>query len=92
MPVCKRCWPPPIEDFTLPAHYTGKRIRAMAASLFSTCATELALEQAGLIDDPVLTQGKTGIAYGRPRQHVGPVSDFASMPMENTPTNITGTT
>ena len=39
----------PIEDFTLPAHYTRKRIRAMGrVSLLSTRATELALEQAGL--------------------------------------------
>jgi len=48
----------PIDDFTLPDHYTRKRIRAMGrVSLLSTRATELALTQAGLIDDPVLTQG-----------------------------------
>ena len=39
----------PIDDFTLPEHYTRKRIRAMGrVSLMSTRATELALEQAGL--------------------------------------------
>ena len=74
----------PIEDFTLPAHYTRKRIRAMGRVL-STRATEQALEQAGLIDDPVLTQGQTGIAYGSSTGSTGPVSDFASMLMENTP-------
>jgi 3-oxoacyl-[acyl-carrier-protein] synthase II len=38
----------PIDDFTLPEHYTRKRIRAMGrVSLMSTRATELALEQAG---------------------------------------------
>ena len=37
----------PIDDFTLPEHYTRKRIRAMGrVSLMSTRATELALEQA----------------------------------------------
>ena len=83
----------PIEDFTLPAHYTRKRIRAMGrVSLLSTRATELALEQAGLIDDPVLTQGQTGIAYGSSTGSTGPVSDFASMLMEKHTNNITGTT
>ena len=55
----------PIEDFTLPAHYTRKRIRAMGRVSLSTRATELALEQAGLIDDAVLTNGQTGIATAR---------------------------
>ena len=36
----------PIEDFTLPDHYTRKRIRAMGrVSLLSTRATELALQR-----------------------------------------------
>ncbi len=47
----------PVDDFTLPPHYTRKRIRAMGrVSLLATRATELALEQAGLIDHPVLDQ------------------------------------
>jgi len=80
----------PIDDFTLPEHYTRKRIRAMGrVSLLSTRATELALTQAGLIDDPVLTQGETGIAYGSSTGSTGPISEFATMLTEN---NITGTT
>ena len=83
----------PIEDFTLPAHYTRKRIRAMGrVSLLSTRATELALEQAGLIDDAVLTNGQTGIAYGSSTGSTGPVSEFASMLTEKHTHNITGTT
>ena len=55
----------PVDDFTLPEHYTRKRIRAMGrVSQMSTRASELALEQAGLIGDPILTSGETGIAYG----------------------------
>lgn len=42
----------PVDDFTLPEHYTRKRIRAMGrVSQMSTRASELALEQAGLIGD-----------------------------------------
>lgn len=83
----------PIDDFTLPAHYTRKRIRAMGrVSLMSTRASELALEQAGLIDDPVLTHGETGIAYGSSTGSTGPVSEFATMLTEKHTHNITGTT
>ncbi|VTP82174.1 3-oxoacyl-[acyl-carrier-protein] synthase 2 [Leclercia adecarboxylata] len=83
----------PIDDFTLPDHYTRKRIRAMGrVSLLSTRATELALTQAGLIDDPVLTQGETGIAYGSSTGSTGPVSEFATMLTEKHTNNITGTT
>jgi len=83
----------PIDDFTLPDHYTRKRIRAMGrVSLLSTRATELALTQAGLIDDPILTQGETGIAYGSSTGSTGPVSEFATMLTEKHTNNITGTT
>ncbi|VFS83635.1 3-oxoacyl-(acyl carrier protein) synthase II [Kluyvera cryocrescens] len=59
------CSPHRLMTSLLPVHYTRKRIRAMGrVSRLATRATELALEQAGLIDDPVLTGGETGIAYG----------------------------
>ncbi|NKF49957.1 beta-ketoacyl-ACP synthase [Shewanella sp. WXL01] len=55
----------PIADFSLPKHYTRKRIRSMSrVSHLSTRATELALEQAGLLETDILTSGQTGIAYG----------------------------
>ncbi len=62
----------PIDDFTLPEHYTRKRIRAMGrVSLMSTRATELALEQADLDfvgadrDQPVETARKAGERLSR---------------------------
>ncbi|MCC3703914.1 beta-ketoacyl-ACP synthase [Rouxiella badensis] len=83
----------PIEDFVLPDHYTRKRIRSMGrVALLSTRATELALEQAGLIDDPVLTHGQTGIAFGSSTGSTKPVSEFATMLNEQHTNNITGTT
>ncbi len=83
----------PIDDFTLPEHYSRKRIRSMGrVSLFSTRATELALEQAGLLDEPVLTNGETGIAYGSSTGSTKPVSEFATMLTEKHTNNITGTT
>lgn len=83
----------PIDNFTLPEHYTRKRIRAMGrVSMMATRASELALEQAGLIGHPVLTNGETGIAYGSSTGSTGPVSEFATMLTEKHTNNITGTT
>ncbi|SQI32227.1 3-oxoacyl-(acyl carrier protein) synthase II [Serratia plymuthica] len=49
----------PIDDFVLPEHYTRKRIRSMGrVSLLATRATELALEQAGLLGEAVLTNAR----------------------------------
>ncbi|HCC16546.1 MAG TPA: beta-ketoacyl-ACP synthase, partial [Escherichia coli] len=83
----------PVDDFTLPEHYTRKRIRSMGrVSLLATRATELALEQAGLIGEDVLTNGDTGIAYGSSTGSTKPVSEFATMLSEKHTNNITGTT
>ncbi|EKN6262157.1 beta-ketoacyl-ACP synthase [Yersinia enterocolitica] len=83
----------PINDFVIPEHYTRKRIRSMGrVSLLATRATELALEQAGLIGEDVLTNGDTGIAYGSSTGSTKPVSEFATMLTEKHTNNITGTT
>ncbi|HHB1425236.1 TPA: beta-ketoacyl-ACP synthase [Serratia odorifera] len=83
----------PVDDFALPVHYTRKRIRSMGrVSLLATRATELALMQAGLLDDAVLTNGATGIAYGSSTGSTKPVSEFATMLTEKHTNNITGTT
>ncbi|HEX7339148.1 MAG TPA: beta-ketoacyl-ACP synthase [Rhodanobacteraceae bacterium] len=55
----------PVAPYELPAHYTRKRTRSMGpVAIMSTRATELALINAGLLDDPILTDGRTGIAHG----------------------------
>ncbi len=83
----------PLPNFILPEHYTRKRIRSMGrVSLLATRACELALEQAGLGGDPILTGGATGIAYGSSTGSTKPISDFATMLTEKHTNNITGTT
>ncbi|MCQ8130967.1 beta-ketoacyl synthase N-terminal-like domain-containing protein, partial [Methylomonas rivi] len=45
----------PVENFSLPAHYTRKNTRSMGrVALLATRATELALSDAGLLGDPVI--------------------------------------
>src|SRR4029450_11720679 len=55
----------PAADFALSAGYTKKTIRSMGrVALMATRASELALIDAGLRDDPLLKSGRLGIAYG----------------------------
>lgn len=83
----------PIDNFTLPEHYTRKKTRSMGrVSLLSTKATELALEKAGLLNDPILTNGETGIAFGSSTGSTQPVAEFATMLNEKHTNNITATT
>lgn len=54
-----------VPEFDLPAHYSRKRTRSMGRiGMLATRSAELALEDSGLIDDPVLTDGRTGVAFG----------------------------
>ncbi|MDF7670612.1 beta-ketoacyl-ACP synthase [Orbaceae bacterium ESL0721] len=83
----------PIDNFEYPTHYSRKKIRSMGrVSLLSTRATELALIQAGLIDDPILTSGQTGIAFGSSTGSTKPISEFATMLTELHTYNISATT
>ena len=55
----------PVVGFEVPSHYPRKMRRMMGrVSLLAVRATELALENAGLIDDPILTSGRTGVSHG----------------------------
>lgn len=55
----------PISDFEVPSHYSRKKIRSMGrVSIMATRASELALIDAGLLDDPIVSSGEMGIAYG----------------------------
>ena len=70
----------PIEDFTVPAHYPRKKIRSMGrVSLLATRATEVALQDAGLLDDPILQSGAVGVSYGSSTGSTDATRDFAVM-------------
>ncbi|MBT5228955.1 MAG: beta-ketoacyl-ACP synthase, partial [Methylococcales bacterium] len=54
----------PIPDFIAPK-YGRKKVRSMGrVALMATRSSELALEQAGLLNEPVIQSGDMGIAYG----------------------------
>ncbi|MEX1994580.1 MAG: beta-ketoacyl-ACP synthase [Steroidobacteraceae bacterium] len=55
----------PIDGFQPPAHWTRKQMRSMGrVSQFAVRASELALADAGLADDPSIRDGQMGVACG----------------------------
>ncbi|MCA0918337.1 beta-ketoacyl-ACP synthase [Halomonas denitrificans] len=70
----------PVETFDLPAHYHRKALRSMGrGARMATRASELALEDAGLADSPLLGSGEMGIAYGASAGEPDAVADFGNM-------------
>jgi 3-oxoacyl-[acyl-carrier-protein] synthase II len=70
----------PVDAFEVPDHYPRKMRRSMGrVSLLSVRATELALESAGLIEDPVLTSGRTGVSHGSSVGSPESIRQFAQM-------------
>jgi 3-oxoacyl-[acyl-carrier-protein] synthase II len=83
----------PALPFDLPAHYTRKATRSMGrVALMSVRASELALEQAGLLGDPLLGNGQVGVAYGSSSGSHEAISDFGRMVIERSTAGINATT
>lgn len=83
----------PIENFTLPEHYTRKKIRTMGrVSLLATRATELALESSGLLGSEEISDGTAGIAFGSCSGSTAPLASIGEMLNTNDTCSITGTT
>ena len=77
-------------DFTVPEHFTRKVLRTMGpVSVMAVYSAENALKDAGLLDSPELTNGRTGVAYGSSFGSAGPVADFFSMVKTNEIGNVT---
>lgn len=83
----------PVTYFKVPDHYTRKKIRSMGrVALFATYTSELALKDAGLLGDPCVSDGSTGIAFGSCTGSTKPLKDFGTMFMKHDTGDITSTT
>lgn len=84
----------PVPHFELPSEtYSRKKIRSMGkVALMSVRATEFALQDAKLLDDPILKSGQVGVAYGSSTGNVEAVKDFGEMLINFDTGNITGNT
>ncbi len=82
----------PVMGFDADKLYPRKKLRTMGrVSRFAVFATERALAQAGLSDDPVLKQGRAGIAYGSSFGSTPPVLGFAELITNGTARHVTAT-
>ena len=83
----------PCEPFELPAHYNRKTTRGMGrVALMAVRASEMALEDAGLLGSPLLASGQLGISHGSSAGSPGPMSDFGRMLVEKSTDPINATT
>ena len=70
----------PVKDFQLPPHYTRKVLRTMGrVSQLSVRASELAMQDAGLKDDPEIRNGSMGVSYGSCTGSTDAVCEFGSL-------------
>ena len=82
----------PIDDFLVPDHYPRKMVRSMGrVSLLSVRASEMALSDAGLLDDPVIRDGRMGVAYGSSSGSLEPVKVFGKMLETSSMQGVTST-
>ncbi len=83
----------PVLDFKLPAHFTRKITRSMGrVSKLASRASEVALEDAGLRQDPEIQNGSMGVAYGSCTGSTDAITEFTSMLVEHTIGAINATT
>jgi len=81
-----------VKDFEPPPSFTRKRTRTMGrVSLLATAASEQALRQAGLLDDPVLQSGRAGVSYGSSTGSTDAVTEFGRMIWEESLDRVNGT-
>ena len=79
-------------EFAKPEHYSRKQVRSMGRiALMATRATELALIDAGLLNDPCLSSGQMGIAYGSSSGSPDAIADFGHMLINHTTNGLNAT-
>lgn len=77
------------EPFELPAHYNRKTTRSMGrVALMATRASEIALEQAGLLGHELVSSGQMGVSYGSSAGSPSAIGDFGLMMTRRTTEGI----
>ncbi|WP_281660384.1 beta-ketoacyl-ACP synthase [Microvirgula aerodenitrificans] len=84
----------PVAPYVLPTElYHRKSTRSMGpVALMATRASELALRDAGLYGDPLVSSGRMGISYGSSAGSPGAIGDFGTVMSEKTTAGISATT
>jgi 3-oxoacyl-[acyl-carrier-protein] synthase II len=83
----------PVTDFVKPAHYTRKQTRSMGrVALMATRSAEVALADAGLLNDACMGDGRMGVAYGSCNGSADATLDFAKMHIDQSTRSMSATT
>lgn len=82
----------PVTGFDVEGRYDRKRLRTMGpVARMAVYATELALTDAGLLEDRCIRGGRAGIAYGSSFGSPKPVLGFAELMTQGASSKLTGT-
>lgn len=69
-----------VKNFVLPSDFTRKITRTMGeVAIMSVVTAKEALEDAGLLNNPIIQSGQTGVAYGSCSGSMDAMADFYSM-------------
>ncbi len=83
----------PAAPFTPGERFNRKSTRSMGrVALMATCASEMALLDAGLLGDPLVTSGKMGVSFGSSAGTPSAIGDFGRMMEERSTRGINATT
>jgi len=83
----------PAAEFELSPRFNRKTMRSMGrVALMATRATELALEDAGLLDSELLKSGRMGVSFGSSAGTPSAIGDFGRMMEERSTRGINATT
>ena len=83
----------PAAPFELGARYDRKATRSMGrVALMATRASEMALQDAGLLDHALLTSGQMGVSFGSSAGTPSAIGDFGRMMEERSTRGINATT
>ena len=83
----------PVESYTVPKRFNRKVTRSMGrVAVMSTVCAEKALEDAALLNDPILSSGQTGVAFGSSAGSVDAIREFGSMLLDNNMNQLNATT
>jgi 3-oxoacyl-[acyl-carrier-protein] synthase II len=83
----------PAAPFELNERYHRKATRSMGrVALMATRASELALQDAGLLEHPLLKSGQLGVSFGSSAGTPSAIGDFGRMMEERTTKGINATT
>lgn len=83
----------PVGEFSLPSHYTRKKMRTMGrVSKLAVRASEMALEESRLLNNPILSSGDVGVSYGSCTGSTDAMQDFTKLISQSDISDVNATT